>query len=41
MKLWSPARSYTVFAADTAVMLNNPPVLNRLPDLLTYTNASI
>ncbi len=39
VKLWSPARSYTVFVADTATVLNHPPVLNRIPDLLTYTNA--
>ncbi|MFZ4622064.1 MAG: putative Ig domain-containing protein [Bacteroidota bacterium] len=39
VKLWSPARSYTLFVADTATSLNNPPVLNRIPDQLTYTNA--
>ena len=39
VKLWSPARSYTIYAADTVTTINHPPVLNRIPDQLTYTNA--
>ena len=37
--LWAPPRSYVIFIPDTTLVVNHPPVLNRIPDLVTYTNA--
>lgn len=39
--LWAPPRSYTIYIPDTTQMLNHPPVLNRIPNLLSYTNAQL
>lgn len=39
VELWAPPRGYAVYVADTTKVLNNPPVLQTVPDMLTYTNA--
>jgi alpha-amylase len=39
VKLWAPKRSYTIYVADTTKTINHPPVLQAIPDQMTYTNA--
>ena len=39
IKLWAPARNFTIYVADTTQSVNNPPVLARHPDQVAYTNS--
>jgi alpha-amylase len=39
IKLWAPPRSYTIYVPDTTQQINNPPVLNNVPDQTGYTNS--
>lgn len=39
VKLWAPARSFSIYVADTTKSYNNPPVIDEIPDTLIYTNA--
>ncbi|MCF8259919.1 MAG: putative Ig domain-containing protein [Melioribacteraceae bacterium] len=39
VKLWVPPRSYTVYVANPTKDINNPPVLEELPNLIAYTNS--
>ncbi|MCF8243224.1 MAG: DUF1939 domain-containing protein [Melioribacteraceae bacterium] len=36
-QFWAPPRGYTVFIPDLDGSINNPPVLNKVPDQLAYT----
>jgi alpha-amylase len=39
VELWAPPRSYAIYVPDTTQIINYPPVLEKVPDLITYTNA--
>ena len=39
VKLWAPPRNYTIYAADTTQLVNDPPVINKIADLTSYTNS--
>ena len=39
VKLWSPARSFTIYVADTNNAVNNPPVLTDIPNQTAFTNS--
>ncbi len=39
VKLWAPPRGYTIYVADTVSVMNNPPVLQNIPDQIAYTNS--
>ena len=37
VKLWSPPRSWTLYVADTTGIINHPPALAKVPDMIIYT----
>ncbi len=39
VELWAPPRSYAIYVPDTTQTINYPPVLEKIPDLVAYTNA--
>ncbi|MCF8305797.1 MAG: DUF1939 domain-containing protein [Ignavibacteriales bacterium] len=39
VELYAPPRGYAIYVPDTTLMLNNPPVLNKIPDQQGYTNS--
>lgn len=39
VKLWAPPRSFTIYAANTILILNNQPVLIKNEDKVAYTNS--
>ncbi len=39
LNLFAPARSYTIYVADTSQSINYPPVISTVPDMVVYTNA--
>lgn len=41
VKLWAPAKGYTIYVADTSKKINFIPVLNKVPDIVAYTNSNV
>jgi len=39
VELWAPPRSYAIYVPDTTMTLNNPPVLQEVPNQVAYTNS--
>jgi hypothetical protein len=37
--LWAPPRNYTIYVADTTQFISYPPVINKVADLVGYTNS--
>ena len=39
VELWAPPRGYCIYVPDTTATLNNPPVMQEVPDQMAYTNS--